>query len=79
MQSEWTIKSKDKKALKDHRVCFFCKRFFCTGYIHPRNRMLCSGVLPQWDWLCLFMREVKATDTCKKFMINKIFEKQKKR
>ena len=75
MQEEGTIKSN----LENHRVCFFCKRFFCTDYHYPRHRLVCSGGLPQWDWLYFLMREVKATDTCKKFAINKIFEKQKKR
>ena len=79
MQEEWAIKSKVRKALKDHRVCFFCKRFFCTKYHYPRHRLVCSGIWPQWDWLYFLMREVKSTDTCKKFVINKIFEKQRRR
>ena len=64
---------------ENKKICFYCKNFFCTEYHHPRHRLVCSGILPQWDWLYFLMREVKATDTCKKFMINKIFENQKKR
>jgi len=56
------------------KICFCCKRFFCTKYHHPRNRMVCSGVLPQWEWLWFLMRDVRATDTCNKFIPHDIFK-----
>lgn len=51
------------------KICFYCERFFCTEYHHPRHRMVCSGILPRWDFLYFLMREVKATDTCKRFKL----------
>ena len=64
--------------MEKEKICFRCKRFFCTGYHHPRNRMVCSGILPQWEWLYWLMREVKATDTCKKFALHDIFKQRTK-
>ncbi len=57
--------------------CFYCARFFCTGYIHPRNRTLCSGILPKWELLYWLMREVKPTSTCKRFTMNPVYEKER--
>ncbi len=56
------------------KMCFYCKRFFCAGYHYPHSRLVCSGVLPQWDFLWFLMREVKATDTCKKFVLHNAFK-----
>jgi len=64
---------------ENKKTCFYCKQFFCTNYHHPRHRTVCSGVLPQWDWLYFLMREVKPTDTCEKFVLNPIYDKQKQR
>ncbi len=64
---------------EEKKRCFYCKRFFCTEYHYPRHRMVCSGILPKWDWLYFLMREVKATDCCKKFVMNKIFKEKKER
>lgn len=78
MLKEWTIIKNDENAKHEKTVCFYCKRFFCTGYIHPRCRMLCSGILPQWEFLYFLMRNVRATDTCKKFMIHEAFKQKTK-
>ena len=37
---------------------------------------MCSGVLPQWEWLYWLMRNVRATDTCKKFDTHKIYQEK---
>lgn len=75
---ETLIKSGDSRTLKDDRVCFMCKRFFCTDYHYPRHRIVCSGILPQWDWLYFLMREIKPSGTCKKFELHEVFKKQSK-
>ena len=65
-----------KDEFTGQKICFYCKRFFCTEYHHPRHRMVCSGILPKWDFLYFLMREVKATDTCKKFILHDMFKKR---
>ena len=80
MANKWKIIEKDEQAEQEQRICFCCERFFCTGYIHPRCRMLCSGILPKWEVLYFLMRNVSANNTCKKFKQDKVFaEKQNKR
>ena len=74
MMDKWKIIEKDAKAREEHRICCYCKRFFCTEYHHPRNRMVCSGILPQWDCLHRLMRDVKAMDTCKKFEMHQAYK-----
>ena len=75
MTGKWKIIHNDEYARKNHKMCFFCKRFYCTAYHHPRNRMVCSGVLPQWEWLYRLMREISATDTCQKFEMHELYKK----
>ena len=75
MQNKWKIIKHDKHAEEKQQICFYCKHFFCTKYHHPRTRMVCSGILPQWEWLYFLMRNVSATDTCKKFTLHKIYDK----
>ncbi|MBO4672181.1 MAG: hypothetical protein J5608_00825 [Alphaproteobacteria bacterium] len=76
MTDKWKIIEKDERAMTKQEICFYCKRFFCTGYIHPRCRMVCSGILPQWEWLYFLMRNVRATDTCKKFTMHKLYQER---
>ena len=64
--------------MQKQNTCFYCKRFFCTGYISPRNRALCSGVLPQWEWLYFLMKEVRATGTCKRFVLHERYKQNQK-
>ena len=59
--------------MENKKTCFYCKRFFCTDY-----RIVCSGILPQWDWLYFLMREIKPSGTCKKFELHEVFKKQSK-
>ena len=68
----------NKDEFTEQKICFYCKRFFCTGYHYPRHRMVCSRILPQWDFLYFLMREVKATDTCKKFILHNVFKQKAK-
>lgn len=75
MQNKWKITKHDKHAMEKQQICFYCKRFFCAGYHHPHTRIVCSGCLPQWEWLYFLMRNVSATDTCKKFTLHKIYDK----
>ena len=75
MQNKWKIVKHDNQAMEKHQICFYCKHFFCTKYHHPSNRMVCSGILLQWEWLYFLMRNVSATDTCKKFTLHKIYDK----
>lgn len=63
---------------EDMKKCFYCERFFCTKYHHPRNRIVCSGILPQWEWLWFLMRNVKATDTCDRFRLCNIYKQKEK-
>ena len=71
------MKDKYKKdEFTGQNICFYCKHFFCTEYHYPRHRMVCSGILPKWDFLYFLMREVKATDTCKKFILHDMFKKR---
>jgi len=82
MASKWKIIKKDEQARNEHKICCYCKRFYCTKYHKPRNRMVCSGVLPQWDFLYRLMRDVCPTDTCQKFDFHKLHKarlKQKQR
>lgn len=76
MQNKWTIIHDDEQAKQERKTCFYCERFFCTEYHDPACRMVCSGILPQWEWLYWLMRNVKATDTCNKFVLHKIFQKR---
>ena len=76
MKNKWKIIEKDEQAKQNQQICFYCKRFFCTEYHHPGCRIVCSGVLPQWEWLYWLMRNVRATDTCKKFELHKIFKEK---
>ena len=76
MKNKWKIIEKDEQAKQNRQICFYCKRFFCTEYHHPGCRIVCSGVLPQWEWLYRLMRNVRATDTCKKFELHKIFKEK---
>lgn len=78
MFDKWTIIKNDEQAKQDHKICFYCKRFFCTEYHHPSCRVVCSGVLPQWEFLYFLMRNVKSTDTCKKFETNKIYKQNQR-
>lgn len=75
MQNKWKIVKHDNQAKEKQQICFYCKRFFCAGYHHPHTRIVCSGCLPQWEWLYFLMRNVSATDTCKKFTLHKIYDK----
>ncbi len=77
MQNKWKIIKHDNQAMEEQKICFYCKHFFCTGYIHPGCRILCSGVLPQWELLYFLMRNVSATDTCKKFKLHDVYKKQR--
>ncbi len=63
---------------EDMKKCFYCKRLFCTTYHHPRTRMVCSGILPQWEWLWFLMKNVKATDTCNRFKLHNIYKQKEK-
>lgn len=69
---------KNTDAYKKQQSCFFCKRFFCAGYHHPHTRIVCSGCLPQWEWLYFLMRNVSATDTCKKFKLHKVYKQRQR-
>ena len=69
---------KNTDAYKKQQSCFFCKRFFCAGYHHPHTRIVCSGILPQWEWLYFLMRNVSATDTCKNFKLHKSYEQRQR-
>ena len=72
------IISDDKKAEQEHRTCAYCQKLMCTSYYYPRNRIVCSGILPQWEFLWFLMREVKVTDTCKNFVRNKVLDEKER-
>lgn len=74
MLDKWKIIHQDKQARDEHRVCFFCKRFYCM-YHKPHSHTLCSGILPQWDILRGLMRDVMANDTCEKFEMHELYKK----
>ena len=75
---KWKIIKGDVNARNNHQICCFCKRFYCTKYHYPCNRMVCSGILPQWDILRGLMRDVCASDTCKKFEMHKLYKQKMK-
>ena len=75
MQNKWKITKHDKHAMEKQQICFYCKHFFCTKYHHPSNRMVCSGILPQWEFLYRLMREVWAVDTCKNFKMHEAYKR----
>ena len=64
----------ETKIAENKKVCFYCKRFFCTKYHRSRNRMVCSGILPRWEFLWFLMKNVRQNDTCKKFVIDEIWK-----
>ena len=71
MKNNWEIKNSTQTQQSEQKICFFCKRYYGSDYHSPHIRLLCSGVLPQWDFLRFLMREVKPTDTCCKFARDK--------
>ncbi len=68
------IQHNDLKAAEKQNICFYCKHFFCAKY----HMLLCDGGLPQLGLLTSLMRNVKASDTCNKFELHKVY-KQKHR
>lgn len=78
MFNKWKIIHGDINARNEHKICAYCKRFYCTDYYYPRNRMCCSGILPKWEFLYRLMCEVRATDACKKFEMHKIYKQKMK-
>lgn len=78
MQNKGAIIKNDETAKQGQKICFYCARFFCAGYHQPHTRIVCSGILPQWDFLYFLMRNVKATDSCKKFKLHEVFKSKTK-
>ena len=74
MANKWKITDSTEKQQSEQRICFYCERFYGTDYHYPRNRLVCSGVLPQWEFLWFLMREVKPTNTCNKFVLAKMWQ-----
>ncbi len=74
MVKKWKIIHKDERAQQKQQICFYCDRFFCSAYHNPRNRMVCSGILPKWEFLYRLMRDVRATDTCQKFKLSDVYK-----
>lgn len=74
MSNKWKIIKNDEQAKQEQRICFYCKRYFCTVYQGQR----CSGILPQLETLSGLMRQVSELDTCKKFATDKAFKNRTK-
>ena len=75
MANKWKIVHKDTDARNEHKICCYCKRFYCTFH-SPHSYMLCSGFLPHWKWLYRLMRKISVTDTCKNFEMHKLYKQK---
>lgn len=52
---------------REHRMCFYCQKIFAAGYHAPHSRLVCSGILPQKEWLWFLMRAISANNVCDGF------------
>jgi hypothetical protein len=75
MRDKWTVIHDDAKAEQERKICYYCKRFWLC---RVDASFACSGRLPQVDVLSFLMRKIKPTDTCKSFVLHKVYQRQSK-
>ena len=75
MRDKWTVIHDDAKAEQERKICYYCKRFFLC---RKSTSMVCSGRLPHIEALSFLMRKIKPTDTCKSFILHRVYQRQSK-
>lgn len=73
MRDKWKIVHNDKQAEQDRKICYYCKRFLLC---RADASFVCSGNLPQIEALSFLMRKAQPTDTCRSFVLHKVYQRQ---